>query len=230
MVIDRHQPDLVILGLSGSTVEATDMLKILAGRAFDGKVMLLGRRNAPVVAAVREFGEQLGLAMLPMLATPFDDQNLRDSVAGLLPVEQPLTSPVDVAEAVSSGWLELWYQPKLDIRTLSVSSAEALIRMRHPTWGVVPPAYFIPDDSDPHFRALSEFVVGQAVDDRTTFVVRHGRRDRDQPLQSSFFRTRKLAGRLCLHAQSAFEGLIVEINGTEVFRNLTLLTDVAKQP
>lgn len=231
LVIDRHLPDLVILGLSGSAVEATEMLKILAARAFDGKVMLLGRRNAPVVAAVREFGEQLGLAMLPMLATPFDDQNLRDSVAGLLPVEQPLTSPVDVAEAVGSGWLELWYQPKLDIRTLSISSAEALIRMRHPTWGVVPPAYFIPDDSDPHFRALSEFVVGQALDDWHYFVVRHGHVEIAINLPIEFLQDPEARRTLGLRMPNhpAFEGLIVEINGTEVFRNLTLLTDVAKQ-
>jgi EAL domain-containing protein (putative c-di-GMP-specific phosphodiesterase class I) len=231
VVLDRHLPDLIVLGLSGGAVEATEILKILAARTFDGKVLLLGRRNVPAVVAVRELGEQLGIAMLPMLSTPFDDRNLRDSVAALLPVEQPLTSPVDVAEAVSAGWLELWYQPKLDLRTLSVSSAEALIRMRHPTWGVVPPAYFIPDDGDPHFRALSEFVVGRAVDDWHTFVVRHGHVEIAINLPIEFLQDPESLQTLCLHMPShpAFEGLIVEINGTEVVRNLMLLKDIARQ-
>jgi EAL domain-containing protein (putative c-di-GMP-specific phosphodiesterase class I) len=230
-VLERHLPDLVILGLSRGGVEAGEMLKSLAARTFDGKVLLLGRRNTPAVVAVQELGEELGLAMLPMLSTPFDDRNLRDSVVALLPVEQPLSSPVDVAEAVGAGWLELWYQPKLDVRTLSVGGAEALIRMRHPTWGVVPPAYFIPDDSDPHFRALSEFVIGQAVDDWHTFVVRHGHVEIAINLPIEFLRGPESLRALCLHMPDhpAFEGLIVEINGTEVVRNLMLLTDIAKQ-
>jgi FOG: EAL domain len=70
-----------------------------------------------------------------------------------------------VAEALKAGWLELWYQQKINVRTLAPSGAEALVRMRHPAWGVVPPAYFIQDDKDPHFRNLSEFVIGRAVED-----------------------------------------------------------------
>src|SRR5258705_13574488 len=116
-----------------------------------------------MVGAVRGRGEGLGLGMLPAIATPFAEENLRDSVASLLPADEPPTPPVDVAQAVNAGWLELWYQPRLDARTLGVAGAEALIRMRHPTWGVVPPAYFVPDDGDPHFRALSGFVIRRAV-------------------------------------------------------------------
>src|SRR3981081_1950241 len=63
--LDRHLPELIGLGLSGGAVEGTEILKILAARTFDGKVLLLGRRNAPAVVAVRELGEQIGLAMLP---------------------------------------------------------------------------------------------------------------------------------------------------------------------
>jgi EAL domain-containing protein (putative c-di-GMP-specific phosphodiesterase class I)/CheY-like chemotaxis protein len=230
-VLERHLPDLVVLGLSGGGVEAAKMLKSLAARTFDGKVLLLGLRNTPAVVAVQGLGEELGLAMLPMLSTPFDDRNLRDSVAALLPLEQSLSPPVDGAEAVAAGWLELWYQPKLDVHTLSVGGAEALIRMRHPTWGVVPPAYFIPDDSDPHFRALSEFVIGQAVDDWHTFVVRYGHVEIAINLPIEFLQDPEALQALCLHMPDhpAFEGLIVEINGTEVVRNLMLLTDIAKQ-
>jgi len=34
----------------------------------------------------------------------------------------------------------MWYQPKIDLREMLLCGAEALIRMRHPTWGIVPPA------------------------------------------------------------------------------------------
>jgi EAL domain-containing protein (putative c-di-GMP-specific phosphodiesterase class I) len=114
---------------------------------------------------------------------------------------------------------------------LDYSGGEGLTRMRHPTRGVVPPAYFIPDDSDPHFRALSEFVVGQALDDWHYFVVRHGHVEIAINLPIEFLQDPEARRTLGLRMPNhpAFEGLIVEINGTEVFRNLTLLTDVAKQ-
>ena len=52
-------------------------------------------------------------------------------------------------EEVREGWLELWYQPEIETRTFALNRAEGLIRIRHPAWGVVLPAYFIPDYGDP---------------------------------------------------------------------------------
>ena len=92
----------------------------------------------------------------------------------LAPARRTADSPVDVGEALGAGWLELWYQPKIDTNTLSLSGAEALVRMRHPAWGTVPPGFFVLDHGDPHFRALSEFVIGQAVADWRDFVHQHG--------------------------------------------------------
>src|SRR5260370_11790592 len=101
--------------------------------------------------------------MLPALTTPFAAGTLRERVAMLLP-EEPAPSPaVYVEEALHAGWLELWYQPKIDARTLVRCGAEALVRMRHPTWAVVPPAYFIPEDDEPAFLHLSQLVINPAL-------------------------------------------------------------------
>ncbi|MET0536245.1 MAG: EAL domain-containing protein [Steroidobacter sp.] len=50
----------------------------------------------------------------------------------------------DLRRALELGQLELHYQPKVDIGTNRIRSAEALIRWRHPTRGLVPPNSFIP--------------------------------------------------------------------------------------
>lgn len=50
----------------------------------------------------------------------------------------------ELRRALATGELELHYQPKVDIATNRVRSAEALIRWRHPTRGLVPPMVFIP--------------------------------------------------------------------------------------
>jgi diguanylate cyclase (GGDEF)-like protein len=50
----------------------------------------------------------------------------------------------ELRRALEQQQLELHYQPKVDIATGRVRSAEALIRWRHPTRGLVAPGVFIP--------------------------------------------------------------------------------------
>ena len=228
-VLDSHLPDLIVLGLSAGGVEAGQMLKGLATKAFDGKVLLLGPRDSRVVEAVRRLGEEFGVAMLPPLATPFGAEALRASVVALLPAEAPLSPPVDAAEATRAGWLELWYQPKIGVRTLTLREAEGLIRIRHPTWGIVSPAYFIPDDGDPHLRAISDFVIGRAIEDWRGFVDEHAPLKLAINLPIAFLKDPQAVDNLCrqIPDHPAFEGLIIEINGVDVVENLELLKEVS---
>lgn len=50
----------------------------------------------------------------------------------------------DLRKALARNQFELVFQPLFDCRTLRISSAEALIRWRHPTRGIVMPGEFIP--------------------------------------------------------------------------------------
>ncbi len=224
-------PDLVVVGLSVGGIEAAAMLEALAARAFDGKVLLLGPRESLMVKAVQELGERLGIAMLPTLTTPFDSRGLRNSVAELLPREAPPNPVIDAAEALNEGWLELWYQPKFDTHSLRLSGVEALIRVRHPTWGVVPPACLVPDKDDPYLRILSDFVIRQAIDDWRNFVAQHHGVGIAINLPINFFRdsesVESLRRQMPIHP--AFEGLIIEIDAADVVHNLDLAQCVAKQ-
>lgn len=230
-VLDEKLPDLVILGLSVDGIEIETIFEILVEKNFNGKVLAVGPQHSMIVRAVQQLGEECGIAMLPSLSTPFSAGTLRAGVAMLLPVEPAPSPVVDVAEALQAGWLELWYQQKIDARTLVPQGAEALVRMRHPTWGVVPPACFLPDDRDPHFRALSEFVFRRAIEDWHYIVEQQGPVDLSINLPISFFRDRDAVRDLCrwIPAHPAFGGLIVEIDSAEVIGNLNLVIDIARQ-
>ncbi|MES2186031.1 MAG: EAL domain-containing protein [Pseudomonadota bacterium] len=49
-----------------------------------------------------------------------------------------------LGQALERGELEMYYQPRIDARTLQVVGAEALMRWTHPELGAVPPSQFIP--------------------------------------------------------------------------------------
>jgi diguanylate cyclase (GGDEF)-like protein len=55
-----------------------------------------------------------------------------------------LTLLSDLKQAIRQGELKLYLQPKVDLLTGQISGAEALMRWKHPTRGMVPPDRFIP--------------------------------------------------------------------------------------
>ena len=230
-MLANELPDLILLGIAADGIEPGKFLEILVREAFDGKVLAVGARESIIVRAVQQVGEEYGLAMLPPLTTPFAAETLRERVAMLLP-DEPAPSPaVHVGEALHAGWLELWYQPKIDAKTLIRSGAEALVRMRHPTWGVVPPAYFIPEEHDPHLRDLSEFVIERAVQDWHYLLERQSQVDLSINLPASYLREPQAVRDLCRRVPThpAFGGLTIEIDSEEAIRDLDLLAEVARE-
>ena len=69
----------------------------------------------------------------------------------------------DLRLAIDRGQLELYYQPKIDARSLQITAAEALLRWQHPTRGMVSPAVFIPlAERHGLIGALGNWVIDEA--------------------------------------------------------------------
>src|SRR5690242_8715277 len=70
----------------------------------------------------------------------------------------PAAPPASIAieEALQNNWLELWYQPKIDLRRKCLAGAEALARIRHPQEGMLWPEDFLPDTDEEGLLQLTE--------------------------------------------------------------------------
>ena len=227
----EHQSDLVVLGLSAGGIAANSQLEVLREIDFRGRVLVFGPPASPMVTAIVSIGDEIGLDMLPLLPTPFSDKDLYERVAPLLPKDAVASPAIDVGQALHGNWLELWYQPKIDVRSLSIAGAEALVRLRHPTWGVFPPERFLPEDDDPHFFALSEFVVTRAAADWRYFLDANGPVDLAVNLPMTFFERDDAVEALSrsLPRHPAFAGLIVEFDADELLRAPPLAMRTARR-
>ncbi len=230
MRIADQQPDLLVIGSSVGGVEAARIIDVACNAGFRGSVMLISARETIAQRAILHHGLERGLTMLPPLSTPFSARMLRECIAPLLPQEPAPQPEVDVAEALKTGWLELWYQRKLDARSLTPCGAEALVRMRHPSWGVVVPAAFLPDHNDPNFRALSEFVVARAMADWRYLLDHHGPVDLSINLPARFLLDIQAVEDLCawIPRHPAFGGLIIEIDALELAQHLDAMIETAQ--
>jgi EAL domain-containing protein (putative c-di-GMP-specific phosphodiesterase class I) len=77
----------------------------------------------------------------------------------------PSDSKVTLADVLKNDWFELWYQPKIELKTARFAGAEGLVRARHPTRGVLSPGLFLPGASESDMLALTERVLVTALRD-----------------------------------------------------------------
>jgi EAL domain-containing protein (putative c-di-GMP-specific phosphodiesterase class I) len=72
----------------------------------------------------------------------------------------------DLRRAIGLDELELHYQPIIDAKSLKICGAEALVRWRHPTKGLIPPDQFIPLAEDTGLiSAIDAWVLKRACAD-----------------------------------------------------------------
>src|SRR5690242_3679783 len=94
-----------------------------------------------------------------------------DPTAGLpkAPPAEAFALADHLDEALRDARLELWYQPKIDIKQRCLAGAEALLRIRHPERGVLLPDSFLPGVSDDVMARLIEHALLTVLRDWTVF-------------------------------------------------------------
>jgi EAL domain-containing protein (putative c-di-GMP-specific phosphodiesterase class I)/ActR/RegA family two-component response regulator len=165
-------PAVIFLDIALGGSDAVEVIRTLAERQYRGVVQLMSGTNPEILEDVRRVGERHKLIMRPVLRKPFRVDAIR-KVLEDAPIDQwpdaarsaDEKASVGLNEALEHGWLEVWYQPKLNLIERKFAGAEGLIRCRHPELGVLPPSAFLPNAEAQDLTALTQFVILTALRD-----------------------------------------------------------------
>ncbi len=180
--LETIRPSIVFLDVALDRSDAIDGIRVLRQTRYTGAVQLISGKDSELLNDIKTIGERNGLKMLDPLRKPFRSEHLRrlfvdgeDITAKAVPVAGPPASPeyitveertvvpmIDLAEALDAHWLDMHYQPKVDLVRNRVVGAEGLARVNHPLHGILGPISFLPGASDDALRRLTEFVVRKA--------------------------------------------------------------------
>lgn len=236
--LQRGHPDFVFLDIALGGSDAVDVIRSLANMQYRGIVQLMSGSDVLLLDDVRRVGVRHGLNMRPSMRKPMRLMDIRQAVTPAPAVGQAPTKPhrapavrVDLGEALAKGCLELWYQPKIDLRTMAISGVEGLIRCRHPEHGLLSPASFLPGADDDSLDALTGFVVIAALRDGGELT------DAGVPLRVAVNTGVGSLARLKLSAivrenrpkNDNWPGLILEVTESEVVKDVDTVHEMATQ-
>lgn len=234
--LTQWRPAIIVLDLSLGESDAIEVMRSLATARFAGKILLVSGHDPATLEEVRKIGEGRGLSMMQPLHKPFRIEEMRKRLSSVGEPVPPVDGEADLDAALRNNWLELWYQPKIDLKSMQICGAEALIRLKHPTLGMLPPSRFLPSPGDELYTPLTDFVVRRSLSDWSRFAAwpigGKGSKMRlaiNVPvsvLQSPGF-IANLRRHLPNHPD--FPGLIVEITEDEAISQPQLAREIANQ-
>jgi EAL domain-containing protein (putative c-di-GMP-specific phosphodiesterase class I)/ActR/RegA family two-component response regulator len=233
-------PELILLDLALGQSDAIDLIRELEALKYRGRVLLVSGKDITILNEAERIGRAHGLWMLPPLQKPVRMAQIAARLdAPTLPpaAVEPSNAAshpaprVDLDEALREKWVEVWYQPKVCLKSLSVSGAEALVRVRHPALGLIQPIDFLPPASDPLYKPLTAFVMARAMSDWHVFAQRGFPLKLAVNIPASVLNAPGFVDvlRRMIPSEEGFPGVVLEITEDEIIRDPEWLREIATQ-
>jgi EAL domain-containing protein (putative c-di-GMP-specific phosphodiesterase class I) len=249
-------PDLIFLDLSLAGSDAVDAIRGLDLLNYCGTVQLISGRDEKLLNEFKHIGQRHSLHMLPVLAKPFRLDAVRKLIKELdlkgarLRSSSPCRETarkvhenpdfaaqgapapsIQLGEALANDWVEFWYQPIVNLQGNCLAAAELLARVRHPQYGVLSPAAFLPDADVRSLCALTERAFIHGFRDWQAFAEIGVHLKLAINIPVSVLTTSPILPLIRKHrpADAAWPGLILEVTEGEIMRDIALAHEVATQ-
>jgi EAL domain-containing protein (putative c-di-GMP-specific phosphodiesterase class I)/CheY-like chemotaxis protein len=141
---------IVFCDLQMPEMDGVEVVRHLGRIGFAGRLALVSGEDGRILSTTQRLAVAHDLHVAAALHKPVTPEHLREALRHAVPVAVPAQKSTmprytarDLALAIQSGQLTVFYQPKVKLATGAVDGVEALVRWNHPDDGLVYPDQFI---------------------------------------------------------------------------------------
>ena len=132
-------PDLICFNISLEANDAIESIAVLGKQSYKGSIQLMSSRGSAVLENIKSIGEQHSLKMLPVLKKPFETAAIQKIIRDLkIGMPAAVAARIGLHEALENGWIEHWYQPKINLRKAAQRRRNFRPRASSGIWGAFP--------------------------------------------------------------------------------------------
>lgn len=140
--------NLLFLDLNMPEMDGIQFLAELSRMNYKGFLVIMSGVAPRIIASVEELAKSHGLNYLGTLLKPLEPKDFTELLAdiGEHTVKEGTGRELKIYEiirAIKDESLEVYYQPQVNLHTKQVYGVEVLVRLDHPTLGIVSPDQFL---------------------------------------------------------------------------------------
>ncbi len=168
----KDQVDVIFCDLNMPDMDGMEVLRLLASHQFSGAVILISGEDIKVLKAANRLADMHDLNVIGVLEKPIKIESIVEIVERFIPTEKVQSKECqpevkiareEILEALDQDQFEVFYQPKVSMRTKVPMGMEALVRWNHPQRGFISPASFISRvEEEGLISGLTEVVIKKA--------------------------------------------------------------------
>jgi len=143
----------------------------------------------------------------------------------------PDLARVSIDEALANNWLDVWYQPKIDLRRKCLAGAEALVRMHHPQAGLLWPEDYLAALDEESLLKLTEYSLITSMRHWTVFAESGFGLRLSINVPATLLPKIPISGLVAAYRPQSekWPGLILELTEDQIVRDLPAIREIAKE-
>jgi EAL domain-containing protein (putative c-di-GMP-specific phosphodiesterase class I) len=154
-----------------------------------------------------------------------------DEVPRISDPHESETIAVSIDEALANNWIDIWYQPKIDLKRKCLAGAEALVRLHHPQAGLLWPEDYLSQLDEDDLAKLVEYALATTLRNWSGFAeAGFGLRLAINVPATMLSRlpVKALIAEHCTESKN-WPGLILEVTEDQIVRDIALTRKIATE-